>query len=110
MTDELINQKCVPCEGGIPPFTPTQIIEFKKNLKTEWQVIDDKKLVKDFEFENFVAAVAFVNKIAELAETQGHHPNLNIHDYKYVTVELYTHKIGGLHVNDFILAAKIEAL
>lgn len=110
MENELTNQKCVPCEGGIPPFTPEQIAQFKPQLKTAWQVVENEKLVQDFEFKNFVAAVEFINKIRDVAEEQGHHPNLNLHDYKHVTVELYTHKIGGLHVNDFILAAKIEAL
>ena len=110
MYQDLKNQKCVPCEGGVSPFTPEQIEQTLPMLKTQWRVLDGKKLAKEFEFKNFVEAIEFVNKIAKVAEYQGHHPNLRIHDYKKVEVELFTHKINGLHLNDFILAANIETL
>lgn len=107
--EPLASQKCIPCEGGIPPFTPAQIDQYKPQLKLDWEIVDGKKLRREFKFENFKEAIAFVNKVADLAEGQGHHPDISIY-YSKVIIELWTHKIGGLFVNDFILAAKIEQL
>ena len=74
-------------------------------------LIDDAKmLAKSFRFKNFVEAMQFVNKVAEIAEQEGHHPNIFMHDYRKVKLTLYTHAIKGLHENDFILAAKIDEI
>ncbi|OGM29946.1 hypothetical protein A2630_03860 [Candidatus Woesebacteria bacterium RIFCSPHIGHO2_01_FULL_44_10] len=81
-----------------------------KNLKN-WELYDnDSKIKKEFEFEDFSHAVAFINKVADLAEEEDHHPNIYLYDYKKVRIELWTHKIRGLHKNDFILAAKIDEI
>ena len=69
-----------------------------------------KKIKREFQFQNFGEAIAFVDKVADLAQTEGHHPNIYIYDFKKVRLELWTHKIGGLHRNDFVLAAKIDGL
>ena len=94
----------------MPPFTPKQIHEYKAQLKTRWEVDDNEKLEKQFEFADFKEAMAFVNKVADIAEQEGHHPDIEIFGYNKVKIELSTHAVGGLSENDFILAAKIEKL
>lgn len=99
---------CEACEVGAPTVTPEELDIYIKEVP-EWEVYDDgTKIRREFEFENFSKAVEFINKVAQVAESQGHHPNLYLHDFKKVTVELWTHKIGGLHRNDFIMAAKLN--
>ena len=86
--------------------------EIKKNLEelgSGWELVDTKKIRKDFEFKSFMDSIAFINKVAELAEEEGHHPDMFIY-YKKVSLELWTHAIKGLHENDFIMAAKIEQI
>lgn len=104
---DLTQQKCVPCEGGIPPLAPDQVVELIKQLDG-WRV-EDSKVKKTFEFKDFAEAMQFVNKVAEIAESEGHHPDIAIH-YNQVAIELWTHAIGGLHQNDFIVASKIDKL
>ncbi len=106
----LTEKKCVPCEGGAQPFTEAQIKEYLSQLKPGWEVLDNKKIKKQFKFKDFKEAIAFVNKVADLAEEEGHHPDIRIFGYKNVEIELSTHAISGLSENDFILAAKIESL
>ena len=109
MTD-LTKKKCVPCEGNTPPLTPEAAAELQKQLKPDWMIVDNAHLLtKHFSFKNFAQTMEFVNKIAAVAEEEGHHPDLTV-TYGGVTVELMTHAIGGLSDNDFILAAKIDAL
>ena len=111
MTD-LTSRKCVPCEGGIPPLPKEQIAEFMKQLSGEWQLIEESnipKIKKKYKFANFKEAISFVNKVASLAESEGHHPNIFVY-YNKVDIELYTHAIKGLHDNDFIIAVKIDKL
>lgn len=105
----LLHKKCVPCEAGTPAFTKEQVEKYKKKLITEWDIIDDKKLKKVFKFKDFVEAMKFVNKVADIAESEGHHPDIYIF-YNKVTIELWTHAIGGLSENDFIVARKIEEI
>ena len=107
--DDLLNQKCVPCEGGTPPLSPSEVERYKKQLKQEWQIVDNKKLQRTFIFKNFRESMNFVNKVANIAESEGHHPDIYIF-YSKVKIELWTHAIGGLFTNDFIMAAKIELL
>lgn len=107
---DLKNKKCIPCSGKEPKLTPDEIIKYMDQVK-DWELQKDPdKIVKEFEFENFTNAVNFVNKVAEIATEQAHHPDICIHDYKMVKLELWTHKISGLHENDFILAANIDEL
>ena len=108
----LLSKKCVPCEAGIPPLSKEKIAEYIKQLSSEWQLIEEKnipRIKKRFKFANFKDAIAFVNKIANLAEKEGHHPNIFVF-YNKVDIELYTHAIKGMHDNDFIMAAKIDEL
>jgi len=107
--EKLIGQKCVPCEGGTPPLNIRQIRGYIKQLSDGWEVIDGKKLKKRIKFKNFRESMAFVNQVADIAEEEGHHPDITI-NYNRVTIELTTHAIGGLSKNDFILAAKIDEL
>ncbi len=106
---ELKEKHCVPCEAGAKPFDGDQIVQFKKRLAPGWRVIEDKKLQKEFPFENFKRGMAFAQDIAIIAEKENHHPDICIH-YSNVEVELSTHAIGGLSENDFIMAAKIDEL
>lgn len=91
-------------------MTPEEISKRLVLLGEGWEVVENKKLVKTFLFDNFTQATSFINRIAEVAEREGHHPDLNLHDYRKLTVEWWTHKISGLHLNDFIMAAKTDKL
>jgi 4a-hydroxytetrahydrobiopterin dehydratase len=75
-----------------------------------WQVIDDYQLLREFRFENFKQALDFVNKVGKTAEKEGHHPDIYIYDWKKVRLTLTTHAIGGLSINDFVLASKIDLI
>ncbi|MBI2020634.1 4a-hydroxytetrahydrobiopterin dehydratase [Candidatus Daviesbacteria bacterium] len=109
MTGQLSSKKCVPCEIGTPPLTAEEIKPLKDQLKLDWEVIEGKKLKREFKFKTFMEAINFVNKIAKIAEEEGHHPDIYIY-YNRVVISLMTHNIRGLSENDFILAAKIEDL
>ena len=106
--NNLLNQKCVPCEGGIAPLSEDKENEYLKEIK-DWTLErkDVHHIKKEFLLKNFLKAIEFVNKVAEIAENEGHHPNIYIY-YNKVDIEIYTHAIKGLHKNDFILAAKID--
>ncbi|OGL96143.1 4a-hydroxytetrahydrobiopterin dehydratase [Candidatus Uhrbacteria bacterium RIFOXYB12_FULL_58_10] len=106
---DLTSKVCIACEGGATPLTNEQIAEMLAKLTAAWDVLDGKKIRRTFQFANFAQAMEFVNKVAALAEQEGHHPDIHI-VYNKVTFELWTHAIGGLSENDFILAAKIEQL
>lgn len=106
---ELQNKKCVPCEIGTPPLTSEQIKALRPEISSEWQLLDDKKIERQFTFNDFVAAMKFVNEVATLAESEGHHPDIAIH-YNKVVVTLWTHASNGLSENDFIVAKKIDVL
>lgn len=107
--EDLAQKKCVPCEGGVDPMKPDEVAKYLIVLKNQWKVIADKKITYTFKFKNFVEAMKFVNEIARIAEKEGHHPDITIH-YNRVVIELWTHAIGGLSMNDFILASKIERI
>ena len=105
----LLDKRCVPCEGGIPPLTVQKAKSYLEQTPG-WEIIEGgKKIKREFKFKDFKEAIAFVNKVAELAESEGHHPDFHIF-YSRVILELWTHAIGGLSENDFILAAKINQL
>jgi 4a-hydroxytetrahydrobiopterin dehydratase len=105
---KLTDMKCVPCEGGVPPFDQKKVAQYFKRLPKGWQVKEGKALSKEFKFKSFPQTMAFVNKVALIAQEEGHHPDMEVH-YSRVRVEFSTHAIGGLSENDFIMAAKIEA-
>ena len=103
------NKKCVPCEVGGVPLKAEEIQKLLSRLSNSWSVENNLKLKREFKYKDFIEAMKFVNKVADLAESEGHHPDLHIH-YNKVLIELWTHAVGGLSENDFILAAKIDAL
>jgi 4a-hydroxytetrahydrobiopterin dehydratase len=105
----LIGKKCVPCEGGVQPLTPAQYQSMWQEVPT-WSVQQEKELIKEYKFKDFNNAISFINKIAVLAEAEGHHPDLFLHDWNKLTITLSTHAIHGLSENDFIMAAKIDHL
>ena len=105
----LERKSCVPCRGGVPPL-PADEAETLLRQTPGWTLAEDRtRLRRSFEFRDFVAAMQFVNRVADLAEAQGHHPDIAIH-WNRVELTLWTHKIGGLHENDFILAARVNRL
>ncbi len=108
MTD-LLSKKCIPCSIGADPLNKEEIHEYLKNLKEGWQVVEDKYIEKTYKFKDFKEALNFTNQIGELAENEGHHPDISL-SWGKVVLKLWTHKIKGLHENDFILAAKIDEL
>jgi len=105
----LSQKHCKPCEGGTSPFSTEENQKFIKEVDN-WTIEGEIKLEKILVFKNFKEALDFVNKVGAIAEAENHHPNISIFDYKKVQIELYTHAIGGLSKNDFILASKIDAL
>jgi 4a-hydroxytetrahydrobiopterin dehydratase len=105
----LVSRECVPCKGGIPPLEGARLRELERELGGGWKIVQDHHLEKEFRFKNFRAAMDFAVAIGELAERQGHHPDILI-GWGKVKVTLFTHAIGGLHDNDFILASKIDAM
>lgn len=112
MTDActLTNKKCVPCEGGVQPLMREQIDAMLPQVDG-WEVNDaNTAITRHIKQKDFMAVVDLVNRIAEVAEAEGHHPDLSIHGYNKLDITLATHSIGGLSENDFIVAAKIDAL
>lgn len=105
----LKDKNCVPCEGGIPPLTSEQINPLHKEVP-DWKVAKDTLLQKEYIWKNFKQALTFINKVGEIAESEGHHPDITLHDWNKVTLSLSTHAINGLSENDFILASKINTI
>jgi 4a-hydroxytetrahydrobiopterin dehydratase len=107
---DLLNKKCVPCEGGAKPMTKEESQKYLAGV-LGWEMSDDgKKIIHTFENSDFAAALSFVNAVGKIAEEEGHHPDIHLVSYKNVIIELSTHAIGGLSENDFIMAAKINAM
>ncbi len=104
---ELSQQKCEPCQVGTPPLSREEALELIKETR-DW-ILKDNAIEREFEFDDFTGSIAFINRVAEVAEEEGHHPDIFIY-YNKVRLQLSTHKIGGLSKNDFILAAKIDQL
>jgi 4a-hydroxytetrahydrobiopterin dehydratase len=106
---DLVKRKCEPCVGGVKPLSPNQAKDLAVQVP-EWRLgTADPRILRDFTFKNFRTAMKFVIRVAALAEEEGHHPDIHIH-YNRVEFVLWTHDIGGLSENDFILAAKIDRL
>ena len=107
---ELISKKCVPCEGGVDACT-LEHSRKQLSLLPNWQLNEDEKGIhRKLVFKNFLQAISCVNKIAELAESEAHHPDLHLTGYRNLEIAISTHAIDGLSENDFILASKIDAL
>ena len=108
MECSLADRKCLPCRGGVPPLAGEELDKYTAEVP-EWKVVDGHHLSRTFKFPDFAAALAFVNRVGALAEGQGHHPNISF-TWGRVTIDIWTHKIDGLHESDFVLAAKIDQL
>jgi 4a-hydroxytetrahydrobiopterin dehydratase len=107
---KLSEKKCQPCEGQQQPM-PRALVMDHLNSLMEWGVTEDeKKIYREYHLKNFIECVDFINKVAQIAESEDHHPDLHLTDYKKLKIELSTHAIGGLSENDFIVAAKINQL
>lgn len=105
----LAEKQCVPCRGEVKPLKGEAIEQLASQLQPGWKVVDEHHLEKEYKFDDFRRALEFVNEVGELAELENHHPDIFL-SYGKVIIQLWTHKIHGLHENDFILAAKIDAL
>ena len=109
---DLLNKKCIPCEGGILPFDISEIHKYQKKVDG-WNVKKNEKkiyfLEKNFKFKNFINSQNFIDKVGEVSEQENHHPDISF-GWGYAKIEISTHAIEGLSENDFILAAKIDAI
>jgi 4a-hydroxytetrahydrobiopterin dehydratase len=105
---DLASKTCVPCRGGVPPLTGTELHNFSHQLPN-WKVIDEHHITRAFTFPDFQKALAFVNRVGAVAEEQGHHPDILL-TWGKAEITLWTHKINGLTEGDFIMAAKIDQL
>jgi 4a-hydroxytetrahydrobiopterin dehydratase len=105
---ELASKTCVPCRGGVPPLKGAALAGYRRQVPG-WKVVKKHHLTREFKFENFAKALAFVNRVGALAEEQGHHPDIFL-AWGKAGVTLWTHKIDGLTESDFIMAAKIDKL
>jgi 4a-hydroxytetrahydrobiopterin dehydratase len=104
---DLTDKTCEPCQGGIPPMESDELKDYRDRVSEEWDIVDEHHLEREFDFPDFKTALAFTNTVGEIAETEGHHPDIHL-TWGTVRITIYTHKIDGLHENDFILAAKID--
>jgi 4a-hydroxytetrahydrobiopterin dehydratase len=109
MSSDLARKACVPCRGGVPPLAGRELADLQAALGGGWQAVDEHHLEKEFGFEDFRSALDFTNRVGELAEEQGHHPDIYL-SWGHVRTQIWTHKIDGLTESDFILAAKIDEL
>jgi 4a-hydroxytetrahydrobiopterin dehydratase len=108
--EQLRGKKCVPCEGGVPKLTPQEAAAQLGKL-AGWTITHQgERIRKEWVVKNFLSGMRFFESVAEVAEAEGHHPDLHLVGYRNVAIEIWTHAIGGLSENDFILAAKIDAL
>ena len=110
--NDLLNKKCASCEGGVLPFDISEIHKYQKKVDG-WDIIKNEKkifyLYKKYEFKNFLESKIFINKVGDISENEGHHPDISF-GWGYAEIKITTHAIEGLSENDFILAAKIDQL
>jgi 4a-hydroxytetrahydrobiopterin dehydratase len=108
MSEQLASKACVPCKGGTPPLKGEELEELRRQVP-EWEVVEEHHLRRRFRFKNFRESLSFVNRVGELAEEQGHHPDIGF-GWGYAEISVWTHKINGLTESDFIFAAKVDTL
>lgn len=104
----LSDRECVPCKGGVPPLSEEQSGKLLAELEPDWKLVDNHHIERTYKFPNFAEALAFTNRVGDVAEEQGHHPDIEL-GWGRVKIILCTHKIKGLTESDFILAAKADA-
>ena len=109
---DLLSKKCTPCEGGVPALDISEIHKYQKKVDG-WDIFKDEEKIfflnKKFKFKNFIESQIFINKVGEISENEGHHPDISF-GWGYAEIKITTHAIEGLSENDFILAAKIDQL
>ena len=103
---ELATRNCVPCRGDTPPLKGEELEGLRRQVP-DWEVVEEHHLMRTFKFKNFREALTFVNRVGELAEEQGHHPDISF-GWGYAEVTVFTHKIDGLTESDFVFAAKVD--
>jgi len=106
--EQLVDKKCKPCEGGVDPCSREEAQVQLSRLSGWYLTHDGQRIRKDWTVKNFMAGMDFFHRVAQLAEEDGHHPDIHLEGFRRVWIELWTHAIGGLSENDFILAAKID--
>jgi 4a-hydroxytetrahydrobiopterin dehydratase len=108
VTGDLTQKHCKPCEGGVEPLKPDEYGAYLHNELSGWEDSNEKKIEKEYKFKNFQEALDFIAKVGQIAEEEGHHPDIFLHNWNKVRLTLTTHAIHGLSENDFILASKID--
>jgi len=106
---DLAHRQCIPCRGGVPPLKGDRLRDLLRQLGGGWKLIEEHHLEKKYEFGDFQQALAFTNKVGQVAEEQKHHPVISL-SWGWVKIEIWTHNIDGLTESDFVLAAKIDRL
>ena len=106
-TSDLAKKSCVPCKGGVPPLKGEPLARLHNELGGEWQLVEEHHLEKNYSYSNWAEAMAFANRVSDIAEAQNHHPDLQV-GWGKATVTIWTHKIDGLTESDFVFAAKVE--
>ena len=109
MANALSKKQCIPCKGGVRPLKGENLRNIHKQLNGDWKVVAEHHLEKEYIFGNFRQALAFTNQVGELAEAEGHHPDIYL-AWGKVKLTIWTHKIDGLTESDFIFAAKVDEL
>lgn len=109
MQNELASKQCIPCKGGIAPLRGENLEKLHRQLDDGWAIVDEHHLEREYKFKNFRQALDFTNRVGELAEEQGHHPDIYL-TWGRVKLTIFTHKIDGLTESDFIFAAKVDRL
>ncbi len=107
--NDLANKECVPCKGGVPPLKGEDLQNLSKEISSEWNVVDEHHLEREYSFNDFKDALKYTNLVGEMAEEQGHHPDIYL-AWGKVKIVVWTHKIDGLTESDFIFAAKADSL
>ncbi len=108
--EALQSKKCRPCEGGVEKLSPQEVAQHVQSL-SGWRISQDGlRVEKQWQVKNFKAGIDFIDRVAEVAEDEGHHPEIHLTGFRNVWIEIWTHAVGGLTENDFILAAKIDLL
>jgi 4a-hydroxytetrahydrobiopterin dehydratase len=109
-TEDLTIRRCLPCEGGVPALSANRVTELRRAVHADWLLAaDGKSIARVFEFNGYNRTIGFVNAVAWIANTEGHHPDLEV-GYQRCKVTWWTHAVGGLTDNDFICAAKVDRL
>ena len=107
MNEDLASKSCIPCRGGVPPLGGNDLVRLQQELGSGWNVVSEHHLEKEYSFPDFRTALDFTVRLGEVAEAEGHHPDITL-SWGRVRVQIWTHKIDGLTESDFILAAKAD--